>query len=633
MEPISTASPLSSSSPSTPTTSSSMGSPYRRRSSGSSPARRRPKLPLTGRKWFLHQLSRCQGIVTLFVWISNLITFLSGYGKFKALRWVDAPFVLWLQRPKSMAHQFVTHGLGKQIWAPMLAVEMLYAWAYTRQHLVLTRALLVPLALYYWGVFNRIASAEQRLRNSKGKVISWEEYLCIYLPFAIKSGFLSASACVNLTAMLTIDYPHTHPYLVGAVAYFSQLGLVILGMHAILIHDCHITLAWSIWGLKGQPAPTSILPYVFRSLPTFLLFVVRAYKSLTGYIKNWAAAAAATAAGTAATATKVSHTAGGRAAVFLADVEGLEHVSGYVDGMARRAGQRLEGVETQVEEAFHAAVTWCHYLQISIYTSFWDYCSSPASPSLSSLKQSKPTFAAAPAAVATAPPPAKEEMANAAVVTGSGALSTILEGEEEKETSNTNTSSPASSASSSEKSRSSHPSSSFPFYLFVVPFSFLLGASFFALLLLTPPRSLLPHGEVLQVGERLRYRCSMHHYFSSFPSSSSPSTSCQDLDLVLGKNGVLSLFRDRRVGEEAALVWQSEGRGEGAYLAKVDERSRLVVMSVEGEVVWASPRLVEVGEEGKEGGKEGGGAMVVDGTLGGMYVTDAKGEPTFVTSW
>ena len=80
-------------------------------------------------------------------------------------------------------------------------------------------------------------------------------------------------------------------------------------------------------------------------------------------------------------------------------------------------------------------------------------------------------------------------------------------------------------------------------------------------------------------------------------------------------------------------MWQSEGRGEGAYLAKVDERSRLVVMSVEGEVVWASPRLVEVGEEGKEGGKEGGGAMVVDGTLGGMYVTDAKGEPTFVTSW
>jgi len=567
----------------------------------------------------------------LFVWISNLITFLSGYGKFKALRWVDAPFVLWLQRPKSMAHQFVTHGLGKQIWAPMLAVEMLYAWAYTRQHLVLTRALLVPLALYYWGVFNRIASAEQRLRNSKGKVISWEEYLCIYLPFAIKSGFLSASACVNLTAMLTIDYPHTHPYLVGAVAYSSQLGLVVLGMYAILAHDCHITLAWSIWGLKGQPVPMSIVPYVFRSLPTLLLFVVRAYKSLTGYIKNWATAAAATAAGTPATASKVSHTAGGRAALFLADVEGLENVSGYVDGVARRAGQRLESVEKQVEDAFHATVTRCHYHQISIYTTFWDFCSSPVFPFFSS-KQAKPTPAAAPAgvAVATAALPAKEEIVNAAVATGSGVLSTIPEGEEEKETTSTNTSS-----SSSEKPRSSLPSPSLPFYLLIVPFfllSFLLSASFFTLLFLTPPRSVLPHGEVLQVGERLRYRCSMHLYLSS-PSSSSPTTSCQDLDLVLGKDGVLSLFRDRRVGEESALVWQSKGGEEGAYTATVNERSRLVVTSAEGEVVWASPRLVGVGEEGKEGGEEGGGAMFVDGLLGGMYIRDAEGEPTFVTSW
>jgi hypothetical protein len=592
----------------------------------------------------------------LFVWISNLITFLSGYGKFKALRWVDAPFVLWLQRPKNMAHQFVTHGLGKQIWAPMLAVEMLYAWTYTHQHLVLTRALLVPLAMYYWGVFNRIASAEQRLRNSKGKLISWEEYLCIYLPFAIKSGFLSASACVNLTAMLTIDFPSTPSYLVGPVAYLSQLALFILGMYAVLAHDSHITLAWTIWGLKGQPAPPSLLPYLFRSLPTLLLFFVRAYKSLTGYIKNWATAATATAAaagaaaagggGTAAVAsTKVSHTAGGRAAVFLADMEGLEKVSGYVDGVAKRAGERLERVERQVEENFHAAVTRCHYLQISIYTSFLDYCSSPAFPSFSSSssssssKPSNPTTAAAtaPAAVATAPRAKEEALLNGAAATGAGALDTILEGEEEEGGTATSSSS-SSSSSSLKKPRSSLslPSPSLPLYLFAAPFfllSFLLGASFLTLLLVTPPPSLLPHGEVLRVGESLRYRCSMRNYLSSTPSSLPSSSSCQDLDLVLGKDGVLSLFRDRKVGEESALVWQSEGGREGGYVAKVDERSRVVVVSVEGEVVWASPRLVGVGEGGREGGKEGGGAMVLDGVLGGMYVRDAEGEPTFVTSW
>jgi len=564
--------------------------------------------------------------LTLFVWISNLITFLSGYGKFKALRWVDAPFVLWLQHPKNMAHQFVTHGLGKQTWAPMLAVEMLYAWAYTHQHLVLTRALLVPLAIYYWRVFNRIASAEQRLRNSKGKLISWEEYLCIYLPFAIKSGFLSASACVNLTAMLTIDYPSTSPYLVGATAYSSQLALFILGMYAVLAHDSYITLAWTIWGLKGQPAPTHILPPFFRSLPTLLLFFTRAYKSLTGYIKNWATAATATAA-VAAGSTKVSHTAGGRAAVFLADIEGLERVSSYLNGVARRAGERLEGVEKQVEDNFHAAVTHVHYLQISIYTSFLDYCSSPAFPSFSSSsssssssKPSKPTTAAAaaPAAAAatTAAPPAKEaEALLIAAATGAGGLDTILKGEEEEETTTTTTSSSSSSLKKKPRSSLSLPSPSLPLYLFAAPFfllSFLLGASFLALLLLTSPPSLLPHGEVLRVGESLRYRCSMRNYLSSTPSSlpSSPSTSCQDLDLVLGKDGALSLFRDRQVGKEEALVWQSEGGREGGreggYVAKVDERSRVVVVSGEGEGGGAEPRLGGGGGGGREGGRGGG---------------------------
>ena len=88
----------------------------------------------------------------------------------------------------------------------MLLVEMAYALAYSSKRLFLTRWLLLPLAAYYWSVFGRIALAEQRLRTGKGKRISWEEYGCIYLPFALKAGFLAASACINATAMVTVDY-------------------------------------------------------------------------------------------------------------------------------------------------------------------------------------------------------------------------------------------------------------------------------------------------------------------------------------------------------------------------------------------------------------------------------------------
>jgi hypothetical protein len=87
--------------------------------------------------------------------------------------------------------------------------------------------------------------------------------------------------------------------------------------------------------------------------------------------------------------------------------------------------------------------------------------------------------------------------------------------------------------------------------------------------------------------------------------------------------------------EEGALLWQSEGgkedRSEGGYVATVDERARLVVMRAEGEVVWASPRLLSKG--GKERREEGRAAAVLDGVMGGMYVMDGAGQPTFATIW
>lgn len=97
---------------------------------------------LKGMEWAAHKLGQYRAVLTLTVWLSNMWAFMAGHGRFKvgvcvharsdrgavsighpnhhhklinqqALRWLDAPFVLWLQRPKNLAHQFVTHGFGQ----------------------------------------------------------------------------------------------------------------------------------------------------------------------------------------------------------------------------------------------------------------------------------------------------------------------------------------------------------------------------------------------------------------------------------------------------------------------------------------------------------------------------------------
>ncbi|EWM24095.1 Bulb-type lectin domain protein, partial [Nannochloropsis gaditana] len=221
--------------------------------------------------------------------------------------------------------------------------------------------------------------------------------------------------------------------------------------------------------------------------------------------------------------------------------------------------------------------------------------------------------------------------------TAAGALEPIHEDTKAEEASSPS-SAPSSASPSSPSSWGKIPFPSLPLHLLTLPIffcAFLLGL--FLLSALSSQSIILKEGDVLRPGDSLRYRCSFSDYFPApSPSSSTPSSSpaCHDLDLVLGKDGVLSLYRDR-MREKRALMWQSEGGkeggSEGGYVATVDERARLVVMREEGDVVWSSPRLLSKG--GKEGREEGRAAAVLDGVMGGMYVMDGAGQPTFATIW
>ncbi|EWM24093.1 hypothetical protein Naga_101271g2, partial [Nannochloropsis gaditana] len=334
-------------------------SPYRRRSSGSSPRRRRTQAPLTGSKWIFHHLNQWQAPLTLLTWIINLVIFMPSSGNFKLMRWVDASFVLWLQFPKKRTHQFVTHGL-QNIWAPILLMETLYVYAYAHRYLAYSHLLLLPLGASYWIVHNRLARAEQRLRVSKGKTISWEEYGCIYLPFALKSGFFSVSAFMNLPFLLRKLVPDLPAWARAGAGAVAHIGMVGLGLSAVLEHNCAATFLFVLWGLHGG---ASRLPGTV-SLPVFFLTFLRAYSSLGAYVRGWA----------------LAHSLEGG---FCTGYEWLDKVLACADEVSHVLTERLDWLEAFLADSFQLAVTRVHYFQIALYTSIRDWRPLPSSSSSS----------------------------------------------------------------------------------------------------------------------------------------------------------------------------------------------------------------------------------------------------------